>query len=89
MKRVKITHSADDPVPVEIIASSIRSIAAGIKALRAGPLNEKTLRLLIQHASPYIGAKHMKKKISASEVGAVLDGMESLQRECLKPKKPL
>lgn len=81
---LKQPENPADQVPVEVLATSIKGISDGIAKLRAGPLNEKALILLIQHAAPYIG---YGKNVTAKQIKAVLDGMESLEREYLKPKK--
>lgn len=83
----KVTVKQDElkPVPVEVLAASIKAISDGIVRLRAGPLNERALVLLIVNAAPTIG---YGKNISAKHVRAVLDGISSLEREYLKPKRP-
>lgn len=61
---------------VEVLASSIKIIAEGVKKLRAGALNEKCILLLIEHAcTPKVGKKQIK---------AVLDALEGLSDEYLK-----
>lgn len=67
-----------EEVPVEIIANSLVSMADGIKALRAGPLNERALLLLIQHAMP------ATDRPSTKLIKGVLDGVEALKRTYLK-----
>lgn len=80
MKDVKVIQNEKE-VPTEIIAESILAISEGIKRLRNGMLNDKALVLLIQHAAPSV--KYNGGKLSATEVRAVLDGMESLERAYL------
>lgn len=89
MKReVVLKHNEEAPIAVEIIADCIVAIAEGVKKLRAGKLNERALVLLIQHAAPTIKVgRYARTPISAKMVKTVLDGMESLEREYLKPKK--
>ena len=68
-----------EEVPIEVMATAIVEIAAGVKKLRAGPLKEKALVLLIQNAIP------AKNRPSAKQITAVLDGVESLRATYLKP----
>ncbi len=78
----------DNPMPTEVIAESIKSIADGIKRLRQSPLNDKALYLLIQHAAPGVkGSRYNTRPVTISEIKAVLDGIESLESVYLKPKK--
>lgn len=76
-----------EPMPVEVLAESIRSISQGIKKLQEGPLNDKCLYLLIQNAAPSTGRNY--QKISIAEIKAVLNGIESLASTYLKKKKPV
>lgn len=84
--KVLVKQDEQKPVAVEVLAESIKTIAEGVRKLRTGPLNEKALVLLIQHAAPSFG-NYPPKKVSVSEIRAVLEGMESLERVYLKPKK--
>ena len=83
--KIDVKQPEGGNVPVEILADAILVIAEGIKAMRAGRLNDRALVLLIQHASPTPKGMH-SKPISAKEVRAVLAGIENLEREYLKPK---
>ncbi len=87
MKKVKVVvkQNEEKPVPVEVIADSIKSISEGIKKLRSGPLNDKALMLLIQHAAPTKGS-YSYQKITIGEIKAVLDGIEGLEEFYLKKK---
>lgn len=84
MKKVIVKQAHDDEVPVEILASSIRAIAAAVKKLRKGPLDEKALLLLIHQNTKAVGPKFNKHKPSITEIKAVLDSMESLAHQYLK-----
>lgn len=77
-----------EEIPVEVLAAEILSISEGIKKLRAGRLNERALLLLIQHAAPTVKqhGRFSGSPITAKQVKAVLTGLESLEREYLKPK---
>lgn len=66
----------DNAVPVEVLAQSIVSISAGIKKLLAGPINERGLCLLIQHAAP--------TTLSQKEIKSVLKGIADLEKTYLK-----
>lgn len=82
VKEVKVVQG-EEPMPVEILAEHIKAISEGVKKLVNGPLNEKAIVLLIQNAAPSL--QH-GQKISATEVRAVLAGLESLERTYLRRK---
>jgi hypothetical protein len=86
MANVKVVQDPEKTVTVEVLAEAIASIADGLRKLRAGRLNDRALILLIQHAAPTLKS-YPPKYISAKQVQAVLDGIDSLEREYLKPKK--
>lgn len=85
MTKIKVVQHEEKnrQVPVEVMAESIKAISTGIKKLIAGPLNEKALILLIQHATPGIG---YSGKPSAKEIRNVLEGIESLEKVYLRKK---
>lgn len=86
-KPITIIQPEGKEVPIEIIADAIEAMSKGIKALRAGRLNDRALYLLIQDAAPSIGARHgSKKPVSVREIKAVLEGLESLEATYLKNK---
>ena len=89
MKPVKVTQNPNTPVvPVEIIAASIKAISEGMKKLRSGPLNDRALYLLIQHAAPNVnGGRWSKSALTVKQIKAVFEGIESLEREYLKKPK--
>lgn len=82
--KVVVKQDPEALVPTEVIADSIKMIAAGLHVMRSGRLNEKAVRLLIQHACPY----DRGKQISATTVKVVLDGIASLEATYLKPRTP-
>lgn len=86
MKSVTVKQPAEkeDEVPTEIIASAIVAISEGIKKLKAGRLNDKALIMLIQHAAPGKKSRFGSKPVSATEVKAVLEGLECLSATFLK-----
>lgn len=81
MKTVKVMQKPEAEVPTEVLAQSIVEIAAGMKKMRAGRLNDKALVLLIQNACGYTPS------ITQREVRAVLDAIESLEATYIR-KKP-
>lgn len=84
--KVVVRQDEQKPVPVEVLAASIRSISDGIKKLRAGPLNDKAIVLLIQHAAPHVGGRSGYGQISTKEIRAVIEGMDALEATYLKRK---
>lgn len=86
MKTITIKQDDQKPVPVEILAESIKTIAQGIRRLRQGPLNDRALVLLIQYAAPTSG-KYQARKIGISEIKAVFEGIDRLEAEYLRKKK--
>lgn len=86
MKNVNVKQDEKEPVAVEVLATSIRAIAAGIKNLRKGSLGDKALLLLIsENCRKKNGRGHQVKcKISPSIIKIVLDSIESLQSAYLK-----
>lgn len=86
MKSVNVKQDENDIVPVEVLATSIRAIAAGVKNLRKGPLGEKAILLLISencYSKDRYG-RTKKHKVSPSQIKVVLNGIESLQQAYLK-----
>lgn len=82
--KVIVKQDAEKPVPVEVLAESIKAISEGVRKLRAGPLNDKALLLLIHHASP---GGYRTPRPSMHDIRAVLDGMDALEATYLK-KRP-
>jgi hypothetical protein len=78
-----------DPVPLEVLAESIVAISAGVKALRATRITDKALYMLIAHAAPKLSPGKYGTKVppTVRQVRAVLEGIENLEREYLKPKR--
>jgi len=87
MKKVVVKQNEKEPVPVEVLAESIRAISAGIKQLRRGPLGDKALLLLISencHTTDSRGNYKRKMKVSPAVIKMVLDSVESLQSAYLR-----
>lgn len=82
-KHVKVTQPTEpkDHVTVEVLATAIREISQGMRKLRAGPLTDRALHLLIHDAiSP-------RNAISIRDIKVVLEVIGDLERIYLKPKK--
>ena len=62
--------------PTEIIADSIVSISEGIRKLRSGRLNDRSIVILIHHVCG----------IGQREIRSVLDAMETLESNYLKKR---
>lgn len=84
-KQIAVKQSEENPIPVEIIANAIVAISEGMKKIRASRLTERALILLITDASPKYGGKgYHAKHVTASDVRAVLDGIDQLEKLYLK-----
>jgi len=83
-RKIKVVQDEEKPVPVEVLATSIRDISRGMQKLRQGPLNERCLELLIQHAAGTTG--YPQRKPTLAEVRAILDGIENLERAYLRKR---
>lgn len=81
---VVVKQNADMPIPVEVLAASIKAISDGVKKLRTGKLNDHALLMLIAHACP-VPKGYPRRPVTPKIVKAVLAGMEQLEREYLKP----
>lgn len=79
-KSVTIKQDPKNEIVVEVLATHIRAISAGIKQLRRGPINDKALILLIQYAAPGEGGSPIPQRT----IKNVLDGIEGLAAACLK-----
>lgn len=77
--RVRVVQP-DEPaqrVTYEILATAVRELAQGVKKLRASPLNDRAIILLL----------HDTTGISKRDIQSMLDSMENLERTYLKPGK--
>lgn len=83
---VKIVQNPEKPLPVEVVADAVKAIAQGVRQLRKGPLNDRALILLIQQAAPHI-SKYPTQPVTQKMVKCVLEGIDNLEREYLKPAK--
>lgn len=75
-KTINVVPGNDPPAP-EVLAQAIVDIATATKALHNTRLIDKTLHLLISHASG----------VSQRDVRAVLSAMWHLETTYLKPRK--
>lgn len=79
-KKLKVVDP-ENAVPVEILAESIKQISEGTTKLLNGPLKRNAVVILIQHAT---ARDSRGRLIGVREIEAVLDGMESLRKKCVK-----
>lgn len=77
---INVVQSATDEVTTEVLATAIRDIAVGVRALRKGPntLTDRALFLLIKDAAP--------NNISLGAIRDVFTGIENLERMYVRPK---
>lgn len=81
--KVSIAQASEKPVPIDVLADSIVSIARGIRQLQRGPLNDRALMLLIQHAAPQVNLK----PISQKEIKAVFAGIDALEAAYIRKRQ--
>lgn len=79
MKQPVVKQDEAKPVPVEILAESIKTIAENMRKLRSGPLNDRALLLLIQGAS--------RGKVGQREIKNVFEAIDNLERTYLRRAK--
>lgn len=84
MAKLKVMHNPEKEVPTEVLAESIVSMAAGIRKLRAGRLNDNALHLLIQNAAPSVGRGYTP--LSLKQIRAVFAGIDALEATYLKKR---
>jgi hypothetical protein len=66
VKKSPVEVINDAEVPVEVLASAITTIAAGIKKLRNGKLHDRALFLLIQDAcTANVGLETIRRVLDA------------------------
>lgn len=80
MSKLVVKQDPANPESIEVIAKNIRAIAEGVRCLRAGPLNDRALFLLIQHAAPI--------SLGVREIKAVFEGIDALDATYLRKAKP-
>lgn len=73
---VKVVQDAAEAVPTEVLATSIRDIAEGVRKLRHGSLNDRALFLLIQSAAP--------SNVTIRDIKSVFDGIDGLERAFIR-----
>ena len=84
MKKVKVIQQPENEVPTEVLATSIKAIADGVRKLRNGRLNDRALFLLIQDAAPSTGGKYNRSHIGIPAIKAVLEGIDNLESAFLR-----
>jgi len=72
---IKVTQSVVDPIPVEVLATSIKQIADGMAQITSTRLTRKALVALI----------HDNSKIARRDIEIVLNNLVELERTWLKP----
>lgn len=75
---VVVKEDPGERVPTQVLATSIREIADGMKRIRAGDLNDDGLVLLIHHAMP------QNRRVAPETIRLVLDSIEGLGRKYLR-----
>lgn len=83
-RKVKVTQSDKEPVPTEVLASAIVSMAQGVRALRRGRLNDRALFMLIADAAPLIKGHRPHRPVGIRDVKAVLEGIDALEKTFLR-----
>ena len=74
-----VPDNPDEPTPVEILESSIVSIAASMKRVDQSRLTEDAIVTLLHRACP-------SGSVSRSQIETVLRNLRSLEKRWLKPK---
>lgn len=69
-----------EEVPTDVLADAIVAISDAVKKLKAGPLTDKALLLLIHNAIP------QSDRPTQKQIAAVLDAAESLKSIYVKGK---
>lgn len=85
--KIVVKQDEKKPIAVEVLAHAITEIAQGVRKLRAGPLNDAALVLLIEHAAPRPSGGYRVTKVGKREIKAVLDGIDALEATYLKKRK--
>ena len=76
MRKVNVIQNDESPVSADVLAEAIIEIAAAMKQIASSRLNRKALMVLVNY----------KTGVGMSSVSAVLDSLDSLERNYLKPK---
>ena len=76
-QQVKVVQAEIDPVPVEVLATSIRSIGISMRRIEASGLERRALALLLADSS----------RLSMSVVLQVLKALETLERDYVRKPK--
>lgn len=75
--KVTVKQKPDvEEVPVEVLAQSIESLAAGMKKLNESRLKRDAIVILLQ----------AQTGVNRGEIRSVLNGLDQLERMWLKPK---
>ena len=74
---IKVTQEPENEQPVEMIATAILEISAAMKKIQASRLKRETIVALI----------HDKTKLNKRVIERVLDNLDQLEANFLKPVK--
>lgn len=85
-KSIVVKQDPEAVVPTEILADAIVAIAAGVKKLRSGRLQDRTLYMLIADAAQPYGKGYSRKTVSQKDVRAVIEGIAALETTHLKKR---
>lgn len=80
-KEITITQDESAPIAPEVVAKSIVQIDEAIRKLKSSPLKDGALYLLIRHSCSSIDGR----RPTIREIKTVIEGIEYLKRQCLKP----
>lgn len=87
-KKTTVRQTEGKEVPTEVLATSIKALADGMRKLRNGRLSDRAIFLLVQDASPNVGGKYGSAKLSMKDIRAVFSGLDNLEAAFLrKPPK--
>ena len=73
---VTVKQNPEAPVATEVIAAAVEEIAAGMRRMRAGRLNDRALVLLLHHSTG----------VPQCVIRQVIAGLEGLEVQYLKKK---
>jgi predicted transcriptional regulator len=71
----------------EVVADEIKSISEGVRKLLSGKLNKRAIVVLIQESAPQMRSGYTYKKISKTEIDAILENMSNLDKYYLNKSK--
>lgn len=72
--KVEIIQNKENPIPVEILADSIKEISEGMRQINKSKLNRIALLVLLKHSTG----------VSMKDLSLVLDSIASLEKDYCK-----